>query len=303
MRRHVLLLVALISCRGSESTEPQRSTRLGTLEGSQSEAAVTKTPIAGIFVNGIFNTKSEAEVSRLELEKVVSEAGLGSQLDMSLAYNTSTLYVSESVKRCYEFVVGTQSYFRLRSCGSVQKIASLLNVFPNQVEPEAQKLAEFIALEQASGRPVLLISHSQGTLMAIEALRILGNSQCVSIISLAGPLGKAGWSPYISESGISGFVVAGEIAKDVILYFGYNDFPQLATNLSREADKRLEPLNNPNLAVSHASVAFVYEDILLHGLKESYLAGVESRAKLRELIQKQVSRLSALCLMTSGEMD
>lgn len=263
------------------------------------------------YVNGIYNSRDAAEVSRQELAKVVSEAGLDESVNVYGFYNASSLYSKDTKHKCLMLALERESYKALRACGWVlggdvieakRQIATLINDLPPQ-NKESGSLFARIKLERTLGRKVLLVGHSQGALIVSEAMRLYERrDRCIGAIALASPVGDATFgSPFYSGT-TQGFVVAGERAKDIILALGLNDFERLATDVSQASDKIVEGFSNPNLTVAYASVASLFEDIHLHLFLESYVAGKESRQKLVSLLQNGVTRLqNTSCDIIQGE--
>lgn len=263
------------------------------LRFANSVSGVTNTAL--IYVNGILNSSDAASVSRKELELVVEEAGLGSDIKVYNFYNASGMYNTTVQDRCIRRAAGLRSRIRYALCNGIvlditqssMQIANLLGTMPIEASTETEALARVIEEERALGRRVILVGHSQGNLMIQEALGELPDKSCVRSLSIAGPLGKSSWQTEMSDDQFDGLVVAGERTQDIILYLGKNDFKKVSTDITRLADERVVNLENQDLSVAlggYTEVDAMLEGVLLHSMGESYLAGVESRDEIRQSI-------------------
>lgn len=254
--------------------------------------AVSKPPVTLIFVNGILNSVDGAAVSMKEIEKAISEAGLASKVEAYNFYNASLAHESGSLKRCLVRAIELKSYTGYLNCAlpgndvleAKKQMGSLLGNTPNEELPKSKALAQIVDEERRSGRAVILLGHSQGTLLIQEALKTPESDKCVISISIAGPLGKSSWKEIPN-----GFVVAGEKVEDFILFLGYNDFDRLATNISRMADEEARKFSNT--AVAYGAFNQILANLQLHLMSESYMAGVESRTKIKQIISDDVAAL------------
>ncbi|MHB1330914.1 MAG: hypothetical protein ACYCY6_03030, partial [Minisyncoccota bacterium] len=244
-----------------------------------------------IYVNGILNTTDAASVARKELELVVEEAGLEESIKVYNFYNASGMYNTAIKSKCQRRAVALRSYTMYLLCvgasdlaQSNEQIANLLGTSPAEATTEAIALAEVIKEERALNRRVILVGHSQGSLMIQEALGELTDKSCVRALSIAGPLGRSSWQAEMQDNEFDGFVVAGEKAKDIILFLQKNDFRQVSTDITRLADERIEYLSNPDVAVTFGPIKMMFENVKLHSMSESYLSGVESREEIRQAI-------------------
>ena len=285
---------------------------------SSSLAAASTVSLVGpntslIFVNGILNSTDKAAASRKELELAVADAGLASEVEVYNFYNASALYDQNELRKCLGRAVQRASGLAILVCKGAsvisdftearRQIAEIFNQLPAGAEPTAKVLARIVRQERGNGRAVILMGHSQGTLVIQQALKEMGEyDQCVAALSLAGPLGKESWQMW-SESNYNGFVVAGERAKDIILALGHNDFLQIATSISSSADQYLAQRENPyTTGVTLMVAERLRQDLRLHNMVTSYMAGKESRELVKTTIASQVSRLSANpdCRIPSG---
>lgn len=106
-----------------------------------------------LFVNGIWNTKDQANQGCGQVGGVLTEAGVQANLD--LVYNRSTGKVADLAEAAgqYENVLGLNG-----------------PRFARPINPDADLLRGSIERELAAGREVVVIGHSQGNLMFQEAV-------------------------------------------------------------------------------------------------------------------------------------
>jgi hypothetical protein len=250
----------------------------------------------GIVVNGINTSSDAAAVSRSGIERVLNGAGLSCNVNWYNVYNSSAKYVEGGKLKCAWRSIQALHFLDVLKCTGIfgdvlqaeAQINSIINKLPKEAEPEAKVLAKYIRDERAAGRPVLIVPHSQGNLMVIEALKDLPLDECVSVIALASPTGKASFSG-VYPGNLDGFVIAGNSARDVILDLGYNDFDRIQTEVSRDADRIAE--SYVNTAGVSGFVQMVEQDIRLHSMLESYLDAKEARDKFTEIVKTQVTKL------------
>ena len=131
------------------------------------------------------------------------------------------------------------------------QVLGIYGVFPAQAEPAAAKFAAEINLHLQNGAQVLVVPHSQGNLMAQEALKLVGQSrECVGIFSIASPLSD-GWPSDMSRRA---FIAEGDEVKDFLLHL---PFPQ--------DDPRITPVYHSKLLELDAEV--LTASALTSGLK------------------------------------
>lgn len=236
-----------------------------------------------ILINGIWTSEEEAEVSRLALETLVAERSLDGLLDVIKFYNQSETAITARKKR---FIAGGK-VGDLKE--ALRQIASLI-ANSEGMEPDALRLAALVQQKLALG-PVIIVGHSQGSLMAAQAIQALGEyDECSAVVSLGGPLGRDSFLPWPAES-VDGIVIAGKKAYDPILVLGENDFPRLETASSRKADENVHKFELSAGPIFFSKV--VEEHMKLHHFTGSYLADPESRQILGDILQKYTKSLLA----------
>ena len=148
-----------------------------------------------LFVNGILNTRQDAEAGCNQLAGLAWEAGIRN-VNIDLFYNRTRSEVCSS--RITTGAVGVCP----QEEDLVEAAAQYLNVlegFPRASQEDAARLSDAIEVELQAGRAVLLVAHSQGNLMVQEAL--FGRENAAS---LAPELSRIGWiavtAPYLESS-------------------------------------------------------------------------------------------------------
>lgn len=139
-------------------------------------------------------------------------------------------------------------------------------------EVDAVSLAARITELRASGSHVILVPHSQGNLMANQAIHRLHSithqfdpaldSTCIGLVSLASPTSHR-WE--LGEHFIAPIVVRGDVVPTID-----NEWPAIDTDLSHQL------LDNPSL-----ETAFRPTGIILHEVIGSYFLQPQSRAAIR----------------------
>lgn len=278
----------------------------------------TATPgIDVIFVNGMINSEDEAALAALELRRALGEADIFLPLRVRLFYNASALKKAGLKEYC--LIQSLNAFFdpsallvKFAGCfgkalGSdvaeaVGQAAALLGYFDPGAAKEAKFLADTIRAARAAGRSVILVGHSQGTLMATEALNVLAApDRCVVAVSLGGPLGEKTWG--LTDRELAGFTVEGKRVHDLLLELGLNFFPRVETDVSRNADQvvaNIEQTAGVNSVV--ANLVWLQQALRLHKFLASYLPGIESRKLIQEITRRHVETLQGTieCNPTSG---
>lgn len=139
-------------------------------------------------------------------------------------------------------------------------------------EVDAVSLASRIQELRVAGSHVVLVPHSQGNLMANQAIHRLHSvtrefepgrdSTCIALVSLASPTSRR-WE--LGEHYIAPIVVRGDVVPTID-----NDWPQIDTDLSHEL------LDHPSV-----ETAFTPTGIILHEVIGSYFMQPQSRAAIR----------------------
>jgi hypothetical protein len=279
--------------------------RLSTSTNNSSASTVV------IYVNGIFNDLDAPAQALIEFENILSERGLRGKVELYNFYNPSSAYTNNSLGKCLLRSMQTLSYNGWRRCEesianidlvqSSRQIAEIIGFTHPETEPESKTLAKIIKQERANGRKIILIGHSQGNLMIIQALEELREyDKCISIISLAGPSGKSSWAPW-TEPNLDGFVVYGDKTRDIINILGSNDFPAIKTDISNSLDTEVAKYDNTAGMIGiHMQVS---SNVKLHSLLGSYLAGDKSRELVGRILEDQYNMLEKRsdCTKPSGQ--
>ncbi|HXE60280.1 MAG TPA: hypothetical protein VN607_06215 [Gemmatimonadaceae bacterium] len=167
-----------------------------------------------------------------------------------------------------------QSYRRFSDHDLLECIRQMLAILANTdaVEADAAALAARIQTLRSLGSHVILVPHSQGNLMANQAIHLLHSvtrefdpsrdSTCIGLVSLASPTSRR-WE--LGEHYIAPIVVRG----DLVPTFD-NDWLPIDTDLSHEL------LDHPSL-----ETAFKPTGIILHSVLDSYFSQPQSRAAIR----------------------
>ncbi len=166
------------------------------------------------------------------------------------------------------------SYRRFSDHDLLECVRQMLAILANAdaAEVDAAGLAARIQVLRSSGNHVILVPHSQGNLMANQAIHLLHSvthefdptrdSMCIGLVSLASPTSRR-WE--LGEHYIEPIVVRG----DIVPTFD-NDWPPIDTDLSHRL------LDHPSL-----ETAVKPTGIILHSVLESYFLQPQSRAAIR----------------------
>ena len=143
-------------------------------------------------------------------------------------------------------------------------------------EVDALSLASRITELRDSGNHVILVPHSQGNLMANQAIHRLRSvthefdptrdSTCIGLVSLASPTSHR-WE--LGEHYIAPIVVRGDVVPTID-----NEWPPIDTDLSHQL------LDNPSI-----ETAFTPTGIILHEVIGSYFLQPQSRAAIRSALE------------------
>lgn len=176
------------------------------------------------------------------------------------------------------------------------QLASIL-AHPNMYRPaDADSVATITTRWRSTGRHVLLVGHSQGSLMiqqGVARLTELGryhpatDTTCIGAVSLAAPT-SANWP--ITARHLSGLVVE----NDAILLLGQNHFPQIHTELDDSASADVL-LAMHRLAPALAGATLLRWRVRLHSLVDSYLR----REPIRTEVQNAMAHVYHSCALGS----
>ena len=275
-----------------------------------------------LYVNGIGTPQFGPEgalATRLALRNIVLEVPLfadGSVFDIQNFYNRTyseqrptptqqrSHCVSVFASRLVFGYVGAnsfgqfmaactadQSFRRFSDHDLLECMRQMLAILANTdaAEIDATALAARIQSIRALGSHVILVPHSQGNLMANQAIHLLHSvthefdpardSTCIGLVSLASPTSRR-WE--LGEHYIAPIVVRG----DLVPTFD-NEWPPIDTDLSHEL------LDQPSL-----STAFKPTGIILHSVLDSYFLQTQSRSAIRSGLRNVYSACALASLAT-----
>lgn len=258
-----------------------------------------------LYINGIATPQLGPEgvtATRVELRSIVSEVPLFADrttFDVRFFYNRTyreqrptpeqqrshcvALFASQFVfgyRGANSFApfmaecTADPSYRRFSDHDLLECIRQMLAIFANTdaAEVDAGRLAARIQELRSSGNHVILVPHSQGNLMANQAIHLLRSvthefdpgrdSTCIGLVSLASPTSRR-WE--LGEHYIAPIVVRGDLVPMID-----NEWPPIDTDLSHQL------LDRPSL-----ETAFTPTGIILHSVLESYFLQPQSRAAIR----------------------
>ena len=166
------------------------------------------------------------------------------------------------------------SYRRFSDHDLLECVRQMWAIIANSdaAEVDATVLASRIQEMRSGGLHVILVPHSQGNLMANQAIHRLHSvtaefdaardSTCIGLVSLASPTSRR-WE--LDEHYIAPIVVRGDVVPMID-----NEWPPIDTDLSHQL------LDNPSL-----ETVFRPTGIILHEVIESYFLQPQSRAAIR----------------------
>jgi hypothetical protein len=286
---------------------------------SQSLLADATLPVRIIFINGIWTDLSEAVDDIIGIRKVVDGASIPNfsrpPNSLRLFYNATTSERPQTSTFC-RIAAMRQAWSRLfepfsvwlyteLKCGQINDAFRALDdinrVIADEttISDEAAALADSIVASRRLGRAVLLVGHSQGTLIAQQALRrVYGSNdpnsdvqKCTGLISIAGPV----YNPFPIRH-VTSFYVKGSATEDLItLWPSAAGGPGTRTSLSDKTDALFQKLKTdmPKLEpVWHVAL-----DLPLHNLLTSYIGdqGEPIRSDIQKTFRDQVAAIRGDC--------
>lgn len=273
-------------------------------------------PFTLIYINGMLTSPSEAVENVFMVRNVVTTANLP---DFSRpAYRVKHLYNATWSERraeatfCRAATLVIAIKARVSPFGVVRNVASVCGFFADLTRaaldiaeligwvpgssPEASALTEMLFEERRQGRGVILIGHSQGTLIAQNAMRATlesvqnlesSSQRCAGFVSLGSPLPNG----FLFRHQRTLFV-AGNLTKDIILQLpttsGSTGIPN---SLAVDSDAATAFWNELNLG----GWAQVYFGLRLHAF-ESYLQSPPLRETIQAELRNQVARIRQNCV-------
>jgi len=282
----------------------------------------TVTPTTLVFVNGIWNDHSAALESMSRLMAIATNRGLLSgggatrTMGLALVYNPSTRFLTSVTAdaQCFLSMLNspfspqrapTQSSDLPAACGVVgdiqeslqQYINIVLNNAQGQIAGPAQDLIAAIDRFRVDRKHnVILVGHSQGTMVVREALSRLGSQNtsevgCVGSINVASPVGDLGWPGL--QTPVSGRIAKGGVSQDILAFIPGLKFPGLSSERTDLWDRvigALEILGPNSLSV----VARVGAGVDLHSFA-TYANTPRSAAWLGDALVQAYQDLAAAC--------
>ena len=200
------------------------------------------------FVNGMFNSKQDAKMSRDFLEeKIRNELNSDINITFHLAYNQQELQnignpgtslITTAIGQLFELSIqkGLDNYTKLWKIldgseiapdwmvDASKKLASLANDISYVVDFDLQKHIDKYMDEINKGRIVIIVSHSQGNLYANRAYEFLAIDR-LEIVAIATPANfVAGDNNYVT------------LKKDIIIESVIDSLPQNTSNTTSQKD-------------------------------------------------------------------
>ena len=155
-----------------------------------------------VFINGIWNTRDNAQMSSIELQRVTREAGLENYIN-SFIYNPTSKRSSDEAVECVlkvsfeHFLLAPISSWGTKILNECTRVGDLTESFKaminHPIPPEtSRKIAEQLFNWISEGGQIIVVAHSQGNLMirdALESNDVLSEEmkKRISVISLAAP--------------------------------------------------------------------------------------------------------------------
>ncbi len=281
----------------------------------------TGSPLTIIYINGIQTDIGQALADKTKLIGVVDESGFGitqtGMYELKLSFNAT--FESRSADRdakclflaSHTLVAWLLVAERLAQCGGLihdltvahAQMYDLINYNPGSGDPDVQRLAALIGKELSRGRAVLLVGHSQGTLIAELAIRAVAGSvssassypnACLGNLEIAAPVSYAG-PPLAAQQGL--IIHAGSYGNDILFALGKNHDTTVASQAA-VADEKLFT----NLSAAHAGVSLIpdlidlfWRQVQLHYFRSSYLGDPVSHAAIIKDLQAMIPAVATSC--------
>lgn len=283
----------------------------------------TVTPTTLVFVNGIWNDYSKALESMTRLMAVATNRGLLSgggptrTMGLALVYNPSagSLTNTAANAQCFLTLLNsafspdrapTQSGGLPSSCGVLIDVQESLQQYINIVLDNAQSqiaapsetlIGEINRFRVERKHNVILVGHSQGTMVIREALSRLSSQNtsevgCVGSINVASPVGESGWPGL--QNPVVGRIAKGGISQDILASIVPGPkFPGIATERTLLWDvviAALDLVGSRSLGV----ISRVGAGIDLHGFN-TYASTPRSAAWLGDALVQTYQELATAC--------
>lgn len=301
--------------------------RLGSMSGA---AASVPHPTTVVYVNGILTSPAGFAEGSAAVEAVqrdaASDAGRTDVVFTSFL-NASWLATPGSGRFACLYRVATTAFLSApgrvllaRACAPglegprevVRQYVDGLRVDPQRPEPRAADLAVLVRRLLDAGQSVVLVGHSQGNLMAQQALRSLATSRaedltrCVAVVSVSPPVTDH-WPTTPRASVFASGARTRDILLDVLDPKPVGDL--VHTNVTDAADAEVAAFDawavDPEYqfsALAALSVRLTQDtyrltkDVGLHFLVGSYLEGDATHAVIRRDLAASLRGLSSSCM-------
>lgn len=232
------------------------------------EGASASAPTTVVFVNGVLNSFNDASETFNRLTIVAGEAGIATPYSTTFHYNRTfsdqirdqRVLCTQDMSRARQFVntlalrsrfarcMNDNSYLRnFDFMEALRQVLQLAGAANYATEADALTLAHKLRRELDQNHNVIVVPHSQGNLMTMQAVNALKGlpvppntrtAECVAAVSLASPM-SGNWP--IAGAKLNGIVIKG----DFILTLGMNSFPQTSTFLSDSAEADIASVVSP----------------------------------------------------------
>ncbi|MFN2326574.1 MAG: hypothetical protein ABR551_11905, partial [Gemmatimonadales bacterium] len=289
--------------------------------------------VAIVYVNGIntdLSTACATAVNHLKPLLVGTEVSDPVKFPLGVSLNRSMKEADGVIAVCY-FLASAKFRFRfdtywdeVQSCMSklgggldvIEAIGQLLNNDPQSTDVE--RLAKTIEAIWAKGGKALIVAHSQGNLLARDALAVLrdraapGLMSCVGVVSVAPP--SRIMRP-VTEPKSRDMIVRGSGAsylgfsaqsQDVLLLLPFLQLGEVATFVTPQTDWYDEYLARFKFASTFALKFEAYAQakfaagVALHSIDDGYLTDPITSSFLRAFLATQVSELATGCPVPPG---
>jgi hypothetical protein len=264
-----------------------------------------------IFVNGIWNDQASA-LDKTEMVWTLAQENPGWVPGDAYAYkwfyNATWAESLDATTECIGAALTLlDPFIDEKICNKTEdleeatfQVLNVLSGFPSAGAADAQKLSDAIAKELEGGRNVIVVAHSQGNLMALEALQgVTRLRRCVGVVSLASPTSDG----FPSDILLNGHVIGGAYSQDVILSLPLliNQFALVPTALTAQYDQQiadallLEDLFGEVPAPGKSSRRLKLESAAQYHSLETYTNELASRSLISDYLLTQDNALRSKC--------
>lgn len=194
------------------------------------------------------------------------------------------------------------------------QLANIVSGYHLQVQEDARFFADAIERHLDAGKKVVVVAHSQGNLMTMEALNTIftrrpnrkeQTADCLAVVSVASPSAAT----QVSTSGgtSSAFqrvMIKGGAVKDVILRVpGNSDAGAFPNGLATFYDQELQRHWWTRWGGAYRAVTILKYDAALHALDDSYLKYPETRTVIQQALGAETTTAEAACRGPAVRID